>query len=76
MDIFTPEEQEELMEYRNATFAYKELNYKRRRKIGKCPLTPHEVSRASEPLRRRHLRVTAMRYPATELLRNSRFAMD
>ena len=35
------------MEYRNATFAFKELNYKRRRKIGKCPLTPHEVSGAA-----------------------------
>ncbi|XP_074576814.1 O-fucosyltransferase 1 isoform X2 [Curcuma longa] len=42
-DIFTPEEQEILKKYRNINFAKKELVYRERMLIGKCPLTPEEV---------------------------------
>ncbi|KAH7387527.1 hypothetical protein KP509_16G027300 [Ceratopteris richardii] len=43
LDIFTPEEQEILREYRKQNFAEKRLVYDERRMIGKCPLTPEEV---------------------------------
>ncbi|XP_015618503.1 O-fucosyltransferase 1 isoform X1 [Oryza sativa Japonica Group] len=43
IDIFTPEEQKILIEYREKNFAKKILVYKDRRIIGKCPLTPEEV---------------------------------
>ncbi|XP_042436610.1 O-fucosyltransferase 1-like [Zingiber officinale] len=42
-DIFTPEEQEILKKYRKNNFAEKELVYRERLLIGKCPLTPEEV---------------------------------
>ncbi|KAJ3673326.1 hypothetical protein LUZ60_006700 [Juncus effusus] len=42
-DIFTPAEQKILKKYRNANFAPKDLVYRERRLIGKCPLTPEEV---------------------------------
>ncbi|XP_072963284.1 O-fucosyltransferase 1-like [Typha angustifolia] len=43
IDIFTPEEQKILIKYRKENFAEKELVYRERRLIGKCPLTPEEV---------------------------------
>ncbi|KAM0939027.1 putative GDP-fucose protein O-fucosyltransferase [Dioscorea sansibarensis] len=43
VDIFTPEEQKILIKYRKANFAEKDLVYRERRLIGKCPLTPEEV---------------------------------
>ncbi|KAF8394063.1 hypothetical protein HHK36_020266 [Tetracentron sinense] len=43
LDIFTPEEQRILKEYREKNFAKKELDYSERRVMGKCPLTPEEV---------------------------------
>ncbi|VAH58389.1 unnamed protein product [Triticum turgidum subsp. durum] len=43
IDIFTPKEQEILLKYREENFANKTLVYKKRRLIGKCPLTPEEV---------------------------------
>ncbi|XP_065021528.1 O-fucosyltransferase 1-like [Musa acuminata AAA Group] len=43
LDIFTPEEQKILIKYRKKNFAEKELVYRERRLIGKCPLTPEEV---------------------------------
>ncbi|CAA3030319.1 O-fucosyltransferase 1-like [Olea europaea subsp. europaea] len=43
-DIFTPEEQKILKKYREENFAAKKLVYSERRAIGKCPLTPEEVS--------------------------------
>ncbi|WOL11399.1 hypothetical protein Cni_G20161 [Canna indica] len=43
VDIFTPEEQQILIKYRKENFAEKELVYRERRLIGKCPLTPEEV---------------------------------
>lgn len=43
LDIFTPEQQKILMKYRTENFAEKELIYRERRLIGKCPLTPEEV---------------------------------
>uniref|UniRef100_J3ND25 O-fucosyltransferase family protein n=2 Tax=Oryza brachyantha TaxID=4533 RepID=J3ND25_ORYBR len=43
IDIFTPEEQKILIKYREQNFAKKELIYRERRLIGKCPLTPEEV---------------------------------
>lgn len=44
IDIFTPEEQKILIKYRKENFAEKELVYRERRLIGKCPLTPEEVN--------------------------------
>lgn len=43
-DIFTPEEQKVLKKYREENFAPKKLVYNERRAIGKCPLTPEEVT--------------------------------
>ncbi|CAL9040441.1 unnamed protein product [Musa banksii] len=43
VDIFTPKEQKILIKYRKENFAEKELVYRERRLIGKCPLTPEEV---------------------------------
>ncbi|WOL01371.1 hypothetical protein Cni_G10087 [Canna indica] len=43
IDIFTPQEQKVLIKYRKQNFAEKELVYRERRLIGKCPLTPEEV---------------------------------
>uniref|UniRef100_A0A0E0BJ27 O-fucosyltransferase family protein n=1 Tax=Oryza glumipatula TaxID=40148 RepID=A0A0E0BJ27_9ORYZ len=43
IDIFTPQEQKILIKYRKEHFAEKELIYRERRLIGKCPLTPEEV---------------------------------
>ncbi|KAM3312746.1 hypothetical protein ACQJBY_032518 [Aegilops geniculata] len=43
IDIFTPQEQKILIKYRKENFAEKELVYRERRLIGKCPLTPEEV---------------------------------
>lgn len=43
VDIFTPEEQKMLIKYRKENFAEKDLVYRERRLIGKCPLTPEEV---------------------------------
>ncbi|CAN6462773.1 unnamed protein product [Victoria cruziana] len=43
LDIFNPEEQKILREYRQKNFANKTLVYSERRAIGKCPLTPEEV---------------------------------
>ncbi|XP_072950566.1 O-fucosyltransferase 1-like [Typha angustifolia] len=43
VDIFTPAQQKILIKYRKENFAEKELVYKERRLIGKCPLTPEEV---------------------------------
>ncbi|ONK58297.1 uncharacterized protein A4U43_C09F10720 [Asparagus officinalis] len=43
LDIFTPEEQKILVKYRKENFKEKELVYRERRLIGKCPLTPEEV---------------------------------
>ncbi|CAA3015565.1 O-fucosyltransferase 1-like [Olea europaea subsp. europaea] len=43
-DIFTREEQKILKKYREENFAAKKLVYSERRAIGKCPLTPEEVS--------------------------------
>ncbi|KAJ0793276.1 hypothetical protein HanOQP8_Chr01g0027801 [Helianthus annuus] len=43
-DIFTPHEQKILMKYRKENFANKKLVYSERRAIGKCPLTPEEVT--------------------------------
>ncbi|CAM0957323.1 unnamed protein product [Alopecurus aequalis] len=43
IDIFTPQEQKMLIKYRRENFAEKELIYRERRLIGKCPLTPEEV---------------------------------
>ncbi|KAJ0983852.1 hypothetical protein J5N97_002208 [Dioscorea zingiberensis] len=43
VDIFTPEEQKILIKYRKENFAEKDLVYRERRLIGKCPLTPEEV---------------------------------
>lgn len=43
-DIFTPEEQKILKKYREENFAKKRLVYSERRAIGKCPLTPEEVT--------------------------------
>jgi hypothetical protein len=43
IDIFTPKEQEILLKYREEHFAEKNLVYRERRLIGKCPLTPEEV---------------------------------
>jgi hypothetical protein len=43
IDIFTPQEQKMLIKYRKENFAEKELVYRERRLIGKCPLTPEEV---------------------------------
>lgn len=43
VDIFNPEEQKVLVKYRKENFKEKELVYKERRLIGKCPLTPEEV---------------------------------
>ncbi|KAF9606184.1 hypothetical protein IFM89_023639 [Coptis chinensis] len=45
-DIFTPQEQKILRKYRKENFAEKSLVYSERRAIGKCPLTPEEVSSA------------------------------
>lgn len=42
-DIFSPKEQQELTEYRKQNFKPKKLNYRERRAMGKCPLTPEEV---------------------------------
>lgn len=42
-DIFNPQQQKILREYRKKNFAEKELVYSERRAIGKCPLTPEEV---------------------------------
>ncbi|KMZ68152.1 Peptide-O-fucosyltransferase [Zostera marina] len=42
-DIFNPQEQKILKDYREKHFAPKLLDYDRRRAIGKCPLTPEEV---------------------------------
>ncbi|KAJ4826861.1 O-fucosyltransferase 1 [Turnera subulata] len=42
-DIFNPEEQKILRDYRKKNFAEKKLIYNERRAIGKCPLTPEEV---------------------------------
>lgn len=43
IDIFTRAEQKILIKYRKENFAEKELVYRERRLIGKCPLTPEEV---------------------------------
>eukprot|EP00897_Mesotaenium_endlicherianum_P004298 jgi/Mesen1/3897/ME000208S02914 len=43
VDLFGPEEQEQLRAYRKANFADKHLETQERRLIGKCPLTPEEV---------------------------------
>ncbi|CAN6327211.1 unnamed protein product [Urochloa humidicola] len=43
IDIFTPEEQEILLKYREEHFRNKTLVPRDRRFIGKCPLTPEEV---------------------------------
>ncbi|XP_010913046.1 O-fucosyltransferase 1 isoform X1 [Elaeis guineensis] len=43
LDIFTPEEQKILKEYREKNFAEKVLVYRDRMLIGKCPLTPEQV---------------------------------
>lgn len=43
VDIFNPEEQKVLVKYRKENFKEKELVYRERRLIGKCPLTPEEV---------------------------------
>jgi hypothetical protein len=43
IDIFTPAEQKILIKYRKENFAEKDLVYRERRLIGKCPLTPEEV---------------------------------
>ncbi|GJP59017.1 hypothetical protein CLOP_g7077 [Closterium sp. NIES-67] len=56
--IFSEEQQAELRAYREANFAEKELEQSRRRRIGKCPLTPHEVG----------LTLQAMGFPNTTLL--------
>jgi len=42
LDIFTPQEQFFLIKYRTENFAEKELVYRERRLMGKCPLTPEE----------------------------------
>ena len=42
--MFSPEEQEILRKYRKENFAEKELDYETRRAMGKCPLTPEEVT--------------------------------
>ncbi|WVZ54251.1 hypothetical protein U9M48_005076 [Paspalum notatum var. saurae] len=42
-DIFTPEEQKILLRYREEHFPEKTLDYRKRRLLGKCPLTPEEV---------------------------------
>lgn len=44
LDIFAPEEQKVLIKYRKENFKEKELVYRERRLIGKCPLTPEEVN--------------------------------
>ncbi|KAL0010442.1 hypothetical protein SO802_005550 [Lithocarpus litseifolius] len=44
LNIFTPKEQAILKKYRKENFKLKVLNYGKRRAIGKCPLTPEEVS--------------------------------
>lgn len=44
LDIFSPEQAKVLREYRDLNFAKKELDIPQRRRIGKCPLTPYEVS--------------------------------
>ncbi|GJM95925.1 hypothetical protein PR202_ga12720 [Eleusine coracana subsp. coracana] len=43
IDIFTPTEQEVLLKYREEHFSNKTLVYRKRKLIGKCPLTPEEV---------------------------------
>uniref|UniRef100_A0ACD5X236 Uncharacterized protein n=1 Tax=Avena sativa TaxID=4498 RepID=A0ACD5X236_AVESA len=43
LDIFTPQEHFFLIKYRTENFAEKELVYRERRLMGKCPLTPEEV---------------------------------
>lgn len=60
MDIFPPKEQGILVKYRKENFAEKLLNYTERRLIGKCPLTPEEVSQIitlSNPIRSRRKQV-------------------
>ncbi|CAI7827265.1 unnamed protein product [Closterium sp. NIES-54] len=57
-NIFSEEQQVELKAYREANFAEKELEQSRRRRIGKCPLTPHEVG----------LTLRAMGFPNSTLL--------
>ncbi|CAI5987649.1 unnamed protein product [Closterium sp. NIES-64] len=57
-NIFSEEQQAELKAYREANFAEKELEHSRRRRIGKCPLTPHEVG----------LTLRAMGFPNSTLL--------
>eukprot|EP00271_Cylindrocystis_brebissonii_P011472 TRINITY_DN2924_c0_g1_i2.p1 TRINITY_DN2924_c0_g1~~TRINITY_DN2924_c0_g1_i2.p1 ORF type:complete len:364 (+),score=84.40 TRINITY_DN2924_c0_g1_i2:582-1673(+) len=49
-DIFSPEEQAVLREYRSANFAEKQLKPEERRRMGKCPLTPEEVGRTLRAL--------------------------
>jgi hypothetical protein len=49
VDIFTPEEQKILLKYRKENFAEKTLISSERRMIGKCPLTPEEVSNHPPP---------------------------
>ncbi|CAN1334418.1 O-fucosyltransferase 1 [Linum perenne] len=46
-DIFSPKEQAILKKYRDENFAKKKLVYNERRAIGKCPLTPEEVTSTS-----------------------------
>jgi hypothetical protein len=43
INIFSPEEQEILAEYRKKHFPKKIIDHRKRRLIGKCPLTPEEV---------------------------------
>ncbi|GJN40661.1 hypothetical protein PR202_gb29917 [Eleusine coracana subsp. coracana] len=50
IDIFTPKEQEILLKYREEHFRNKTLVYRRRKLIGKCPLTPEEIYLASGKL--------------------------